>query len=96
MDPAYVTNEIWHGLSVMLRFLWLYLFFIIGVAFNFLIAHAVIPSLVDSGQLPPRIARLRPLFYLGALGLLVLALAFFVLTVINVDVIEEAWGRWWI
>ena len=96
MDPPFLTNQIWHDLSTMLRFLWVYVFFIIAVAFNFLIAHAIIPSLVDSGQLPARVARLRPLFYLGALSLLALAAVFLVLTLMNADVLGRVWPRWWI
>ncbi len=96
MEPASVTTEMWHGISVMLRFLWLYVFLILGVAVNFLIAHAVIPSLADSGQLPSRIARLRPLFYLGSLGLLVVAVISLFLAIVNAQVLGQIWGRWWI
>ncbi len=96
MDPSFVSNDIWHGISTMLRFLWVYIVFIIGAAFNFLLAHAIIPSLADSGQLPARIAKLRPLFYLGALGSLILALVFIVLTAVNADVLGRVWPRWWI
>lgn len=96
MDPDFVTTQVWHQLSLMLRFLWVYVFFIIGFAFNFLLAHAVIPSLVDSGQLPARIARLRPLFYLSALGSLTAALLFAVLTAVNADVTQLVLKRWWI
>ena len=96
MDPVYVDNDLWHDLSTMLRFLWLYFLIINGFVVSFLIAHAIIPSLVDSGQLPPRLARLRPLFYLNALGILVTALVVFLLLVINIDVIGRIWGRWWI
>ena len=96
MDPAFVTTGIWHDLSIMLRSLWVYVFFIIGFAFNFLLAHAVIPSLVYSGQLPPRFARLWPLFYLSALGSLALALVFIVLTIVKADVVHRVWDRFWI
>ncbi len=96
MDPSFVSNDIWHDLSTMLRFLWVYIFFIIGAAFNFLLAHAVLPSLVNTGQLPARIARLRPLFYMGALGSFVLALVFIILTAVSADVIDRVLPRWWI
>ena len=96
MDPAFVDNQMWHDLSTMLRFLWVYMLFIIGFAMNFLTAHAIIPSLVASGQLPLRIARLRPLFYLGALSILVMAVGLFVLTALEADVVARIWERWWI
>ncbi len=96
MDPPFVTNELWHDISTMLRFLWVYLLLIIGFAFNFLLAHAIFPSLVASGHLPARIARLRPLFYLGAFGILAMALVFLVLTMLQADVVGRLWERWWI
>ncbi len=96
MDPSFLSNPLWHDLSTMLRFLWVYIFFIIGAALNFLVAHAILPSLVNSGQLPARIARLRPLFYLSALGSFTLALAFFILTIVNAGVVGRVWPRWWI
>ena len=80
----------------MLRFLWAYWFFIIGFALTLLIAHAVVPSLVYTRQLPLSIARLRPMLYLGALGILSFALLFLTLTVINGGVIKDIWERWWI
>ena len=53
MDTVFVTNPIWHDISIILRFLWLYLLFIIGFAFNILPAPALIPSLFATGLLPP-------------------------------------------
>ena len=96
MDPSYVSSDIWHDLSTMLRLFWVYLFVIIGFASNFLVAHAIIPSLVDSGQLPVRIARLRPLFYLGAFSILAVAVVVAVLAIMSADVAGRIFGRWWI
>ena len=96
MDPAFVTNEIWHDISGMLRILWVYVFFIIGFALNLLIAHAIIPSLAGSGQIPERIAKLRPVFYLASAGALVFALASLVLFLVQVDVVADVFNRWWI
>lgn len=96
MDPAFVTNEIWHDISGMLRFLWVYVLFIIGFAFNLLVAHAIIPSLVGTGQIPVKIARLRRFFYLASAGLLVLALAALVTSMLQVDVVLGVFDRRWI
>ena len=96
MDPSFVSTGIWHDLSTLLRFLWVYIFFIINASFSFLLAHAILPTLVNSGQFPARIARLRPLLYLGALGSFVLALVFLAVTAVNADVIGRVWPRWWI
>ena len=96
MEPAFVTNEIWHGISGMLRILWVYVFFIIGFALNLLIAHAIIPSLAGSGQIPERIAKLRPVFYMASAGALVFALVALVLFLFQVNVVADVFPRWWI
>lgn len=96
MDPSFVTNAIWHEISVMLRFLWLYVFFIVGFALFFLTAHAFLPSLASTGQLPDRIVKLRPLLYLASFGILAVALVFFVLTSISASWIPDVMDRWWL
>ena len=96
MDPEFITTSHWAGISTTLRFLWLYWLFMIGFASNMLLAHAIIPSLISSGQLPEAIGRVRPMLYLGAAGILGIAIIFFVFSVANADIIGEFWGRWWI
>ena len=70
MDPAYVTTDIWHDLSTALRFLWLHVALIVGFVTNFLIAHALIPSLASTHQISARILRLRAWTYVLAFSLL--------------------------
>lgn len=94
MDPAFVDNELWHGISVMLRFLWAYLLFAIGFAGLFLTAHAIIPSLVTTGHLPGQAARLRPLLYAAAGGSLVIAVILLALTLASADVVGKIWDRY--
>jgi len=96
MDPAYLTTDIWHDISTALRFLWLYVFLILGFITNFLIAHAVIPSLASSHQLSPKLVKLRALVYLAAFGALGLAVSVFVVMLLNIDVLGRVWPRWWI
>ena len=96
MDPEFITTEHWADISTVLRFLWLYWLFIIGFATNMLLAHALIPSLISSGQLPASVGRIRPLLYLSALGILTIAILFFILTAVNADVIGTFWDRWWV
>ncbi len=96
MDPAFIDNSIWHDLSSVLRLLWVYVGIIIGAAFTFLTAHAIIPSLAGSGLLPRRIARLRPLLYIGALGIFLLAVVTVILILLQVDVTQRVLTKWWI
>ncbi len=96
MDPELVTTKDWADISTPLRFLWAYWVFIIGFAFTLLLAHAIVPSLVSTRQLPAGIARLRPMLYLGGIGILTIAVIFLVLTWANIGFIGRLWDRWWI
>lgn len=96
MDPAFVDNSIWHDISTMLRFLWVYVLVIIIAAFTFLTAHAIIPSLAGSGLLPTRIARLRPLLYIGSVGVFLIAAGIAMLILLQSDVSQRVLTKWWI
>ena len=96
MDPAYFTTDIWHDISTGLRFLWLYVLLILGFVTNFLIAHAVIPSLASSGQIPAKLVKLRALIYVMAFGILALAVVIFIVTAFNLGAVHRVWPRWWI
>ena len=96
MDPEYINSDIWRSTGEILTFIWLLFFSAVGFGFNFLMAHAIIPSLVGSGHLPARLSKARPLFYGGAalaLGLVVFALN---RAAANAGFIEDFWPRWWI
>ena len=96
MDPAYIGTDQWHGISVLLRFLGAYIIFIFGFALTFLTAHAIVPSLVDSQHLSPRFLRWRSPLYVMAFASLAVAMALFVMTSLETDVIGDFWDRWWI
>lgn len=96
MDPAFVDNSIWHDISTMLRLLWVYVLVTIIAAFTFLTAHAIIPSLAGSGLLRTRIARLRPLLYIGSLGVFLISVAIIVLILLQSDVSQRVLTKWWI
>ncbi len=96
MDPEYINSDIWRSTGDILTFIWILFFAAVGFGFNFLMAHAIIPSLIGSGHLPTRLQKARPLFYGGAA--LALALVVFALnrTFVNAGFIEDFWPRWWI
>lgn len=96
MDPAYLTSDIWHDLSTALRFIWLYVFLILGFVTNFLIAHALIPSLASTHHIPQSIVKLRAVVYLLAFGALATAVIVFLLTLLSLDVAARVLPRWWI
>ncbi|HZT09280.1 MAG TPA: hypothetical protein VFC51_19830 [Chloroflexota bacterium] len=63
MDPVILSTDQWLRLSSSLRFLVLFVGLVVNTAISFLFAHAVIPSLVGSGDLPPGAERLRGILY---------------------------------
>lgn len=64
VDPQALSAEQWQQVSSTLLYLWLFLIFMGGVASNFLIAHAVIPTMVWTHHLPGKAQAVRPVFYL--------------------------------
>ncbi|MBI4233180.1 MAG: hypothetical protein HY686_01925 [Chloroflexi bacterium] len=100
MDPQAITNADWSRIGPLLKFLWLYLLFIIGFASSILLAHIVLPSLIATGDLPEivrqRAEKLRPLLYLTALIALLGALAWMGNAVARAGLIAHIYERWWI
>jgi hypothetical protein len=96
MDPVYITSEDWRDIGNLLTFIWLILLFAIGFGFNFLMAHAIIPSLIGSGHLPQRLNKARRIFYGGAFGALSLMVFAVGRAIVEAQFIEDIWGRWWI
>ena len=96
MDPEYITSADWRDIGNFLTFIWLILLFAIGFGFNFLLAHAVIPSLIITGHIPERFGRARRLFYTGAGAAMVGVIFVWVRIAVEINFIGEFWGRWWI
>ncbi len=96
-DPSYITHSNWADIGNLLIFIWLGVVVVVGFAGSVLLAHAVIPSLAASGELPdPRLLKLRPLLYGGAGMLLVLAVVLIALLVPQADVLGDIYERWWV
>lgn len=95
MDPTFVTRAEWFEITQRLVFFWLFLACMIGFGFSFLIAHAFIPSLVFTHQLPAQADRARRLFYASAGVCLVAAIVFLALALNVFRTIEGIFPRWW-
>ena len=52
MDPEPLTKIDWTHLGTALHFVWLFVISVVGFASMMLLAHAVIPSLLNSGHIP--------------------------------------------
>jgi hypothetical protein len=96
MDPEYINSVDWREIGNLLHFFWFILLFAIGFGFNFLAAHAVIPSLISSGHLPQRLNKARRIFYIGALGFLTLVLFSISRIIAEAHILKSIWERWWI
>ena len=87
---------IWDELNTGFIFFWLALLMMVAVAVSFLLAHAIIPSLVGTRDLPQGFAKLRPVFYAAAIISLLLALFLYYTTWETVSVYLEVFPRKWI
>jgi hypothetical protein len=77
-DPNVLTSADWTNIHNWLTLLWIFFPLIITFAFSMMIAHAIIPSAVMTGHLPPSASYLRiPLTIIGLLALAA-ALVFFI------------------
>ncbi len=67
-DPKALTSVEWNNIHLFLQWFWIYLPIVITFAITMLTAHALIPSLVNTGHLPESTQRLRlPLTAFAAL-----------------------------
>ena len=64
MELVPLTADQWGDGGNALKLLWLSLLFAVIGGGSFLTAHAFLPSAIDTGDLPQRLSKLRPLFYL--------------------------------
>ena len=96
VDPAIVDAGLWSEIGDWLHWLWAYFFAILFIAFTFLTAHAIIPSLVESGHIPANFLKLRGPMYLGVAAFIGLAVLFMVWTVQNSLLLEDVYNRFWI
>ena len=63
MDPQLLDTARWELIGVTLRHLVLFVTFMVTMAFSFLLAHGIIPSLIINDEMPPQVGSFRPLFY---------------------------------
>ena len=92
-DPNALTSVEWNNIHVFLRWFWIYFPLVITFAITLLTAHAIIPSLVNTGQLPESMQRLRT--PLTGFAVLVFAAGVVILMLgINATLdVRQVWGR---
>ena len=96
MDPAALGNAEWGDIGKLLTYLWIVVGLIVIFAFNMLIGHVFIPSLVASHHLPSYVQRTRILFYTAGAVALALAIFFLVQVIGLSDVLSRFYDSYYI
>ena len=77
IDPRAIIGLDWLVLPSLVSFLWLLVIFNVGFAASMLLAHIIIPSLIETTHLPKGMSKARPI--LTIVGLLSLSVSAVVL-----------------
>ena len=97
MDPQLITAEQWDQISHALIYLFLFTGLGLTSAMAFLFGHAMLPSLIDSGDGAPALAFLRWLAYpVSVAGLILAAYALLRAVSVATAVSQQIYPRTWI
>jgi hypothetical protein len=58
-DPKALTSVEWNNIHMFLQWFWIYLPIVLTFGMTLLTAHAIIPSMIQGGQLPASAQKLR-------------------------------------
>ena len=95
MDPAVLRPEQWDQIAHAVIYLYAFVGLALTAAFAFLLAHAVLPSLVTSYDVPEELGAYRRVLYpVAAVALLLTLYAFGRALVLAVGVVEQFYPRW--
>lgn len=96
MDPGILTSDDWLIRVNALRIMWYCLVLALIAATSLIIAHAIIPSAVDSGTLSKRFNKFRlPLYLTGILAFIAdLALFIYALS-LSIGIISDFYPSFW-
>ena len=96
MDPNFVTRSDWADIGEFLLGLLFVPGLMIVFSLSMLAAHALIPSLVNSGHLPEEYGKIRPVFYLIAFAAFLGVISYLAFVGVNAErSFGEIYSRWW-
>ena len=96
MDPGMLSVEDWQARLLALRLMWLCLILAFTAAGSLVIAHAVIPSAVDSGTLNKKFNKFRLPLYLTGIFAFVLDVAVFLYALtLAQGIISDIYPSFW-
>jgi hypothetical protein len=77
MDPQYLTKEHWDLIGILLPHLTVFVALMVNTAISFLLAHAIIPSLSMTRDIPDEVRNLRRILYpISAISFVLAAFSF--------------------
>lgn len=92
-DPKALTGADWHNIHLFLQWFWIYFPLIVTFSFTMLTAHALIPSLVNTGHIPDSFQKLRLPLNGFALLIAVSAIVILVLGINSELDVSNFWDR---
>ena len=95
IDPSFTTTEQWAVLGQLTTSLHLNVLFAIVIAFDWMIAHALIPSLVESNHIPRSVNKVRPFFYFVSVAAAVGLIVFLASRIELLQVLTEIYDHRW-
>jgi hypothetical protein len=96
-DPSGLGSTDWANLSYSLTLLWIFFPLVITFAFSMMIAHAFIPSAVQTGHLPQKISMLRlPITVFGLVALAGAVILMILVVLQAPGTLRGIWGNFWI
>lgn len=96
MTPANLTVEQWQQVQQALIWFWAFLACVVVFAANFLVAYAILPSLISTRDLPTKVGAIRPILFALAAVFFLAALYSFVNIVQGIQVLYQIWPQRWI
>ena len=93
-DIQALTSENWYDIHYWLTYFWIYVPLVLVFALTMVTAHAIIPSLIMTGQLPESAGKIRVAMTAFASLVFVAAVIMMVLTVNRTLDLEKFWDRW--
>jgi hypothetical protein len=93
-DPKALTNANWNDIHIWLQLFWTYVPLIVTFAITMLVAHALIPSLIMTGQLPQTAHRFRIPLTGFAFLVLIAAVTILVLGIDQTLEVDNFWDRY--
>ena len=96
MDPGILTSDDWVTRLNALRMMWACLVLALIAAPSLVIAHAVIPSAVDSGTLSEKFNKFRmPLYVIGTLAFIADVALFLYALSLSLGMISDIYANIW-